>query len=285
MVDALSNAWREDTIRGLQAIDAAAAEARTRVATGRKINSAKDNGGIYAVAIGLKSDEIGARVRIGALERVMGTLDVAVAATEAVQDLLLEMRSIAVALSDTSLDAISAGHKQIRYLSLYEQALNVVDAAEFGESNLVDGTTTSLTSIGIDTTITGYNLADALSGGAASDLGGILSAGFPGVAPPNPDGSGTPAQYLALTSEIDALIEGLGTVTAALGTTVETVNIQSTYLSELADSFKAGRGNLIDADLGAEAARFQSLQIKRELAAQFIPIASRGPETILRLFQ
>ncbi len=48
---------------------------------------------------------------------------------------------------------------------------------------------------------------------------------------------------------------------------------------------KAGIGNLVDADLAAESAALQSLQIKQQLGVQALSIANAGPGSILGLFR
>jgi flagellin len=80
-------------------------QVQNRINTGLKIAGAKDNAAIYAVAQGMRAD-------IGALDAVHTGLnraatigDVALAAGETISDLLIEMRSNAMAAMDPSLDA------------------------------------------------------------------------------------------------------------------------------------------------------------------------------------
>jgi len=52
-----------------------------------------------------------------------------------------------------------------------------------------------------------------------------------------------------------------------------------------ADGLREGLGALVDADLGAEAARLASLQVRAELSIQSLGIANAMPSALLALFR
>jgi flagellin len=56
-------------------------------------------------------------------------------------------------------------------------------------------------------------------------------------------------------------------------------------VSKLQDALESGVGNLVDADLGKESARLQSLQTKRQLGVQALSIANQSPSVLLGLFR
>ena len=57
-----------------------------------------------------------------------------------------------------------------------------------------------------------------------------------------------------------------------------------TFTTKLTDIFRAGVGNLVDADLAEESAMLQALQIQQQLGVQALSIANSGPQSILALF-
>ena len=73
---------------------------QTRINTGLKVSSAKDNGAIYAIAQGMRADVTGFGVVSESLDRASSTVDVAIAAGEAISDLLIDMKEKALAASD-----------------------------------------------------------------------------------------------------------------------------------------------------------------------------------------
>merc|ERR1711916_270195 len=76
---------------------------QSRINTGMKVASAKDNGAIFAIAQGMRSDVAGFGVVNESLDRVSSTVDVAIAAGEAVSDLLIDMKEKALGAADSSL--------------------------------------------------------------------------------------------------------------------------------------------------------------------------------------
>jgi len=59
---------------------------------------------------------------------------------------------------------------------------------------------------------------------------------------------------------------------------------QQDYLDDLTDGLDRGVAALVEADLGEEAARIQSLQVQNELVVQSLQIANQQPATVLQLY-
>ena len=88
----------------------------------------------------------------------------------------------------------------------------------------------------------------------------------------------------ALTT-IETLIDTTVDAQAALGTAEKRVALQSEFMSSLIDSFKAGIGALVDADLEEASARLQALQVQQQLGTQALSIANQAPQSVLSLFR
>ena len=79
-------------LQNLNATNAELAATQSRINTGKKVASAKDNGAIWAIAQGQRAD-IGALAAVNqSLDRGIAAVDVAMAAGETVSDLLLQMK-------------------------------------------------------------------------------------------------------------------------------------------------------------------------------------------------
>ena len=63
------------------------------------------------------------------------------------------------------------------------------------------------------------------------------------------------------------------------------LDIQNEFTNKLIDSFKAGIGALVDADLEEASARLQALQVQQQLGIQALSIANQAPQNILALFR
>ncbi|MEO1490895.1 MAG: flagellin [Pseudomonadota bacterium] len=84
---------------------------------------------------------------------------------------------------------------------------------------------------------------------------------------------------------IENLIQNATNAQAELGTVEKRLEIQSDFTSTLIDSFKAGIGALVDADLEEASARLQALQVQQQLGIQALSIANQAPQNILALFR
>ncbi|MEM1383315.1 MAG: flagellin [Pseudomonadota bacterium] len=95
----------------------------------------------------------------------------------------------------------------------------------------------------------------------------------------------TAAGAAAAVSQIEGFIQNAVDAQAQLGTTEKRLEIQGDFMSTLIDSFKAGIGGLVDADLEEASARLQSLQVQQQLGVQALSIANQAPQNILALFR
>ena len=77
-------------------------EVQNRINTGLQVSGARDDGGIFAIAQRMRSEVGGFGVVQQSLDRGQATTDVALAAGEAISDLLIEMKEKALAAADTS---------------------------------------------------------------------------------------------------------------------------------------------------------------------------------------
>lgn len=95
----------------------------------------------------------------------------------------------------------------------------------------------------------------------------------------------TAAGATSALGEIEVFIDSAVNAQAELGTIEKRLDIQNSFTSTLVDSFKAGIGALVDADLEEASARLQALQVQQQLGVQALSIANQGPQNILALFR
>jgi flagellin len=72
-------------------------QVQQRINTGLAVSSAKDNGGVYAIAQSMRADVGGYKAVTQSLDLAQSTVDVALAAGEAISDLMVEMKEKALA--------------------------------------------------------------------------------------------------------------------------------------------------------------------------------------------
>ncbi len=260
-------------LQNLNATNRELSEVQSRINTGLKVASAKDDGAIFAIAQKMRRDVSSLGVVRESLDRVMSANDVALAAGEAISDLLVEMKEKALAASDESIDSASRSALDEDFKALRDQITTIVENASFNNINLVDGSTSSITALASangSSTITVDSEDLTLSGSTITITASTQINSQSGAA--------------SVVSAIDTSIENVNNSLARLGTASKKLEVHDQFVSRLTDSLKSGIGNLVDADLAVESARLQSLQTKQQLGTQALSIANQAPQAILSLF-
>jgi flagellin len=248
---------------------------QNRINTGLKISGSKDNAAIYAVAQGMRADITALSAVQSGLDRAATIGDVALAAGEAVSDLLVQMREKSTAAMDPSLDTFSRQAYDADFKALLDQVRVIMENAEFDGANLLNGSITGgiefLADADAVRTVT-LKAQDMSFGGAIMTLAASASLG-------------TVTLAAAASTTIATSLENVNQALANLGSDVKKMEAHSGFVTRLADALTEGVGNLVDADLAVESARLQALQVKQQLGVQALSIANSQPQIILSLFQ
>ncbi len=96
---------------------------------------------------------------------------------------------------------------------------------------------------------------------------------------------GTVTTASAMVAAVNTSINNVSAALARLGTQSNAFQSHMTFVSKLQDTIDAGVGNLVDADLAKESAKFQALQTKQQLGVQALSIANQSSSSILSLFR
>ncbi|WP_417457310.1 flagellin [Kordiimonas sp.] len=247
---------------------------QTQINTGLKVSSAKDDAATFAIAQKLRADVAGLNAVKGSLDRATSTIDVAIAAGEAVSDLLIELKEKAVAAKDSGLDTASRTSLNNDFTQLRSQITSIVSNAEFNGTNAVNTGGSAIVAITNDT---GSNVISI----AAQDL----SVSGSNVTLTSTQSIGTAAAASAVVGAIESSISNVNDALSALGSGAKRIELQRSFVDKLSDSIEVGVGNLVDADLAKTSANLQSLQVKQQLGLQALSIANQAPGTVLSLFR
>ncbi len=247
---------------------------QTRINTGLKVASAKDNGGAFAIAQKLRGDVRSLDVVNQSLSRVQSLVDVSSAAGQAISDLMVDLKEKALAATDTSLDATSRGALNEDFKALRDQISTIVNNASLSGTNLINNSTASVSALAnADGTSTITVLDEALQ------LSGSI------ITVTTTEQVDTITNAKAALTAVNASLTNVNAALARLGTKSRALEIHADFLIKLSDSLVGSIGNLVDADLAKESAKLQSLQVKQQLGVQALSIANQSPQTILSFFQ
>lgn len=249
------------------------ADVQTKLNTGLRVGGAKDNAAVYAVAQGMRSDIRGLSAVQTSLDRSVSIADVALAAGEAISDLLVQMREKATAAMDPSIDTFSRQAYDADFKALIDQVSVILQNAEFDGANILNGSITGGIAF----------LADADASRSITLRSQDLSLSGSIITLSNSASLGTVTLSNAVVSQIQTSLDNVNQALANLGSDAKKMEAHRGFVGKLMDSLTEGVGNLVDADLAKESARLQALQVKQQLGVQALSIANSQPQIILNL--
>ena len=249
-------------------------DVQSRISTGLKVQGAKDNAAIWAIAQQQRADVGALNAVKQSLDRATSIADVGLSAGESVSDLLNQLKEKVVAAKDASLDTAARNALNADYKAIVKSIRDAISNAEFDGANILDGSVASIRFIAnadADSFIT-LQAKNLSLGGAILEVAATSSINT----------------LTNATAALTALQDSITQVNAALGeigSQAKQIEQHNTFVSKLMDSLETGIGNLVDADLARESARLQALQVQQQLGAQALSIANQAPQIILSLFR
>lgn len=261
-------------LQNLNATSMELTQTQSRISTGLKVASAKDDGATWAIAQGQRATSMSLNAVKDSLNRGSSTIDVALSAGQSVSDLLLQMKAKALAASDTTLDSASRGALNEDFKALRDQLAKVVANADFNGANLLKSGATDIAA-----------LANADGTSKLTAAAEVMALGGSIVTVSSTNTIGTVTTAAAMVTAVGSSINNVSAALARLGTKSKAFTSHADFVTKLQDTLDAGVSNLVDADLAKESAKFQALQAKQQLGVQALSIANQTPQSILGLFR
>jgi flagellin len=269
-----TNTGAQVALQYLNATQGQLDQTQSAINSGLRVATAKDDGAIYAIAQNQRGAIAGFSSVINSLNNGSSAIDVALSAGQSISDLLIQLKTKALAAADPSLDTASRNALNANFTALRDQITTIVKNAVFNNFNMVDGSTVQIQALAsADGTrrITTQAQNMKLSG-AIVTLTSTATVS-------------TQVKASALISVLQTSLSNVNSALAKLSSGSAKFSIQATFTQKLSDTLTAGLGNLVDANMAQESALLQSLQVKQQLGVQALSIANKSPETILSLFR
>jgi flagellin len=243
---------------------------QNRISTGLKVTGAVDDAATFAIAQGLRTNLQAFNAVQQSLSSATGILSVAIAGATSVSNLLAQINTTAISASNPSNTASQQSILSANFTAQLQQLNTFISNSVYNGLNLLSAGAASVT---ITSTISGGQLTIS----NASALSGVSTALSSGVA--------TTAAALALLTAVTAQQLVAGTALGTLGASQTSVNFLTTFTQTLSNAVSQGLGSLVDANLAAESAKLQSLQVQQQLGVQALGIANARPQILLSLFR
>jgi flagellin len=275
MISSLNtNSSSYSSINSFGSAQSAVHSAQKRIASGRKVADAYDDGAAFSVAEGLRGDTAGLGAANERLAVGKGMIDVAVKAGQFISSSMSDVKATLIKLSDSSLSERDRANYQAQYNSQVKDIGAFVKDAKYNGVNLLEqgAKNQNIASNGSGGSVTVQ--AQDLESSVANVLSGAdVSSASAAAALLQPGGAFAQAE------------EGLGSALNNLSSNARSVNNTIKGNSSIMDATEAGLSEIVDADLAKEAAMLSAAQAKQQLAGVSLSISNQSSQSLLSLFQ
>ena len=241
-----------------------------QISTGYRVADAVDNGAVFAIAQGLRSNVAALSAVNGQLGAANGLLQVTSSAATGVSNTLSSIRSVLQQLADSNITGNARTQLNAQYSTLSTSVNNYIANATYNSRNLISSNSANVSVIK-DIAANQYTIT-------AQDLNSNVTSLLTSVS------DSTGAATLLSTGFVSAQ-NFVGTALNAFSASTQFITGQITFNSSVTDATNSGLGALVDADLAKASALLQSLQIKQQLGVQALSIANQTPQVLLNLFK
>ena len=270
-----SNASALTALQNLNKTNDAMTSNQTRISTGLKVGTARDNAAIYAIAQKQRASVSALGAVTDSLNRATSIADVASAAGSSISDALNSMKQKVLAAVDPSYDTNARAALNADFRSLIRQIQQIVQNSSFDGSNILDGSLATGLRFLSNAEATAYvtlSTQNLSLGGAIITMAATASIN-------------TATNATTILGQLNTSITNVNLALANLGSQANQIANHNKFVSKLTDALNMGIGNLVDADMASESAKLQALQVQQQLGAQALSIANQGPQIILSLFK
>ena len=248
-------------------------QTQTRLATGKRVNSALDNAINFFTAQGLDNRANDLNGLLDSMSNGINTIQAANNGITAITKLVQSAQALtsqANQTTDTTVRATLAS----QFDALVTQIGQLATDSGFNGINLLAGDTLTVTldeTGASSTSVVGVSYTDA----TAAPLSITLSAGS----------WATSANIQAATSSLTAALTSLRSESQTLSANLSTVQIRQDFTKATINTLQTGSAALTLADSNEEGANLLALQTRQQLSTTALSLASQADQNVLRLFQ
>ena len=252
--------------------------AMQQLATGSRINSAKDDAAGLAIADTMTSQIRGLTMAAKNGNDAINLLQTAEGAMSQQTAMLQRMRELAVQASSDTVSDTNKGYLDTEFQALLTQIDQIGDATQWNGANVLDasggasGAGTYVFQVGSASGVTiSVSISDMSTAGALSDVSGVVISSAS-------DATGA----LAL---IDSALAALDDERATLGAGINQLTYAVDNITNVAQNATEGRSRILDTDYATASSQLARAQIIQQAATAMLAQANQQPQTVLALLK
>ncbi|AMA46602.1 flagellin FliC [Pseudomonas entomophila] len=254
----------------------------TRLSSGLKINSAKDDAAGLQIATRMTSQIRGQTMAIKNANDGISIAQTAEGAMQEQTNILQRMRELAVqSRNDTnSTKDREALNKEFAQMS--DELTRIANSTQLNGKNLLDGTAGKMTFQVGSNSGANNQISISLDSGFTA---GALSVDSATVAITGTDSATAEASMNKALSAIDAALQTINTTRADLGASQNRLTSTVNNLQNINENAEAARGRVQDTDFAAETAQLTKQQTLQQASTSVLAQANQLPSSVLKLLQ
>jgi len=248
-------------------------QTQTRLATGKKVNSALDNPINFFTAQGLTVRANDLNALLDAMSNGINTIQAADNGISAITKLVQSAQSLATQAQQTT-DTTVRANLSTQFDGLLTQIGQLAGDAGFNGINLLGGDTLTVTLNETGTSTIAVSGVDYTNAQAAPL--NITSAA---------NNWASSADIAAAATDLSAALTTLRSQSQSLSSNLQVVQIRQNFTKEMINTLSTGADNLTLADSNEEGANLLALQTRQQLSTTALSLAAQADQNVLRLFR
>ena len=244
---------------------------QTKLATGKRVNSALDNPNNYFTAQGLDNRANDLTNLLDSMSTAINTIQAANNGISAITKLVQSAQSLASQAQQTS-DTTVRASLATQFDSIRTQIDKLAGDSGFNGINLLNGDNLTVT---MNETGTSSVTVSGVTDTSASALSINASAN-------NWAGA---SDISAASTQLTSALTTLRSQSQTLGSSLSTVQIRQDFTKATINTLQTGSSDLTLADSNQEGANLLALQTRQQLSTTALSLASQADQNVLRLFQ
>lgn len=254
----------------------------TRLSSGLKINSAKDDAAGLQIATRMTSQIRGQTMAIKNANDGISIAQTAEGAMQESTNILQRMRELAVQARNDSNSTDDRAALNKEFATMSDELTRIAKSTNLNGKNLIDGTAGTMTfQVGSNTGATNQITLTLDSGFDAA----TLSVDSGAIAITGTDSATAEASSAAAIDAIDAALKTINTARADLGAAQNRLTSTISNLQNINENASAALGRVQDTDFASETAQLTKQQTLQQASTAVLAQANQLPSAVLKLLQ
>ncbi|GMV41761.1 MAG: hypothetical protein AMXMBFR64_34770 [Myxococcales bacterium] len=245
-----------------------------RLSSGLRVRSARDDAAGLAVSENLRAQLKGYNQAIRNANDGVSMAQTAEGAHQAVSDILVRMRELAVQASSDGIGDSERAYLNTEFTSLYTEINRIANVTEFNGIKLTDGTDSTLSfQIGTRNSANDQITLSLFDLTSAGSVTGSLFA----------QTISAQANAFSAISVIDTVLNSLNDSRAKLGSVANQLTVAIENLGVTIENLSAANSQIRDSDVAQESANFARAAVLQQAGVSMLAQANAQPNLALRL--